>query len=84
MILPDVNVLLYAYDMSSKHHLPCKAWWERCLSSSETVGLAWSTALGFLRIATSEHFAGLTRFVPLNKSSGQQRLTANERAQAGE
>lgn len=52
MILPDVNVLLYAYDRSSPHHDTARDWWEAALSGREPIGLAWSTVLGFIRIST--------------------------------
>lgn len=53
MILVDVNLLLYAYDSSSKHHESAKSWWENQLSQPQPVGLPWATILAFLRIATN-------------------------------
>jgi toxin-antitoxin system PIN domain toxin len=50
--LPDVNLLLYAVDSTSPRHTAAKAWLEARLSGSETVGFAWVTLLGFLRIST--------------------------------
>jgi predicted nucleic acid-binding protein len=32
MILPDANLLLYAYDQSSPFHARAKAWCERIMS----------------------------------------------------
>ncbi|MBN1610648.1 MAG: type II toxin-antitoxin system VapC family toxin [Polyangiaceae bacterium] len=52
MILPDVNLLLYAYDTSSPSHERARLWWERVLSGREPVRLAWVTILGFVRIGT--------------------------------
>ena len=52
MIVPDVNVIVHAYDADSPHHTRSRAWWEETLSSMEPVGIAWITALGFLRITT--------------------------------
>lgn len=52
MIVPDVNMIVYAYDADSPHHTRAKAWWEETLSSPLSVGIAWSVALGFIRIAT--------------------------------
>lgn len=62
MILPDVNMLLYAYDRSSKFHETAKRWLEDALST-EQVFFTWHTLTGFLRIAT--HPAILSRPVPL-------------------
>lgn len=51
MILPDVNVLLYAYDISSPFHAKSLAWFETILSEEE-VFFSWHTITGFLRIIT--------------------------------
>lgn len=52
MIIPDVNLLLYACDSSSDRHSPARDWWEAVLSGSEPVRLPWVTILGFVRIGT--------------------------------
>jgi toxin-antitoxin system PIN domain toxin len=51
--LPDVNLFVYAYDLSSPRNAPALGWLEATLSGSETVALAWSTLLGFVRISTN-------------------------------
>lgn len=53
MRIPDLNALLYASDSSSRHHEPARAWVERALSATETVGFATVVLLGFVRIATN-------------------------------
>jgi toxin-antitoxin system PIN domain toxin len=53
VILVDANLLLYAYDASSREHARAKAWLEDVLSRTEQVGFAWVTLLAFLRIATN-------------------------------
>ncbi len=53
MILPDINLLVYAYNEDAPLHSASKAWWERCLSGSEPVGLAWIVVLGFVRLMSS-------------------------------
>lgn len=52
MIVPDVNLLIYAYNRDAPHHAEAKTWWEDLLSSDEPVGLPWATALGFIRLMT--------------------------------
>lgn len=52
MILPDVNLLIYAYNSDAPHHAAAKAWLEDLMSSDEPVGLPWVTALGFIRLMT--------------------------------
>ena len=53
MIVPDVNLLLYAYDANSRFHAAAAAWWRACLSGSEPVGLPPVVLFAFLRIGTS-------------------------------
>jgi toxin-antitoxin system PIN domain toxin len=53
MIVPDVNLLIYAYDQCSGFHERAKRWWEQCLSGTEIVGVSWMAALGFLRLITN-------------------------------
>lgn len=52
MILPDVNVLLYAVDRRSAPHRAARAWLESTLSGGQPIGLAWVVILAFLRITT--------------------------------
>jgi uncharacterized protein len=51
--LPDVNLLLYAYDSDSPRHAAAREWLEETLSDTETVALAWAAMVGFVRIATN-------------------------------
>lgn len=53
MILPDANLLLYAYDRSSRFHQRAARWWKDCMEGDEEVGLAAVTVFAFVRIATS-------------------------------
>lgn len=52
MIVPDVNLLIYAYNSDAPHHTEAKAWWEDLLGSGEPVGIPWVTMLGFVRLMT--------------------------------
>ncbi|MGH8228673.1 MAG: TA system VapC family ribonuclease toxin [Steroidobacteraceae bacterium] len=53
MIVPDANLLLYAYDSSSPFHDRSRNWWQACLSGREAVGLTHPVIFAFLRISTS-------------------------------
>ena len=53
MIVPDANLLLYAYDSSSTFHERSAAWWSGCLSGREPVGLCGVVLFAFIRIGTS-------------------------------
>ena len=52
MILPDVNLLLYAYDESSPFHARSKAWCEDLMSGPSPLILLPTVVFGFVRIAT--------------------------------
>jgi toxin-antitoxin system PIN domain toxin len=53
VILVDANLLLYAYDSSSAHHAKARRWLESTFSGTESVRVALSSVLAFLRITTS-------------------------------
>lgn len=53
MILPDVNLLVYAYDSTSRRHEVARIWWEGCLNGSQMIGLPWVLLLGFIRLLTN-------------------------------
>jgi hypothetical protein len=53
VILPDANLLLYAYDETSPFHEKAKRWWEGLLSQPEAVGICPCVLFAFLRIGTN-------------------------------
>ncbi len=53
MIVPDINLILYAYDSDGPFHRESAAWWARCLNGSETVGLAPVVIFAFIRLCTN-------------------------------
>lgn len=53
MILPDANLLLYAYHPRAEQHQTSKDWLEGALSGSELVGLTWLSVWAFLRVSTN-------------------------------
>ncbi|MFM7751940.1 MAG: type II toxin-antitoxin system VapC family toxin [Opitutaceae bacterium] len=53
MILPDANLLLYAYDRESPFHPEAARWWAGLLSGAEPVGLCPVVVFAFLRLATN-------------------------------
>jgi len=52
MILPDANLLLYAYDQSSPFHGRAKKWCEDIMSGPAPVILVPVVIFGFVRMAT--------------------------------
>ncbi|MSU65859.1 MAG: PIN domain-containing protein [Opitutus sp.] len=52
MIVPDANLLLYAYDSESPFHSGASRWWAALLSGVEPVGLCPVVVFAFLRLST--------------------------------
>jgi uncharacterized protein len=53
VILPDVNLLVHAYNEGTAWHQRACPWLEEVLTASELVALTWPTITGFLRLTTS-------------------------------
>lgn len=53
MILPDVNILLYAHITAYPVHARARAWWEATLRGNERVALTDVAIFGFVRLATN-------------------------------
>jgi toxin-antitoxin system PIN domain toxin len=53
VIVPDVNVLLYAHVDGFDQHDAAREWWGAALSGRETIGLAPVVISGFVRLVTS-------------------------------
>lgn len=51
MILPDVNLLIYAYDENSKFYVPAVKWLKHVMET-EQLFFSWHTITGFIRIIT--------------------------------
>ncbi len=52
MILPDVNLLLYAHNRADARHEDARVWWENHLNGTNPVALCWVALNGFIRIST--------------------------------
>ena len=52
MILPDINLLVYAHDELARPHQAARQWWEAALNGANSVGLPWVVSLGFVRLVT--------------------------------
>ncbi len=53
MIVPDLNLLIYATNRDSPRHAASRTWWEDTLSADIPVGVPWIVTLGFLRLTTN-------------------------------
>jgi toxin-antitoxin system PIN domain toxin len=52
MILPDVNVLVYAHRADAPNHAAYKGWLEQVVNSEQAYGLSDMVLSGFLRVVT--------------------------------
>lgn len=53
MMVPDINLLLYAEIAAFPEHVASRGWWEATLNGTEEVGLPPPTVFGFIRISTN-------------------------------
>ncbi len=52
MLIPDINILVHAYNLNSPRHERARCWWEDTLNQPRPIGMPWPTVLGFIRIMT--------------------------------
>ncbi len=52
MIIPDINLLIYAHNAADPQHIPAKDWWESKINGGEPVGIPWIVIGGFIRLMT--------------------------------
>lgn len=53
MIIPDLNLLLYAHNTEDPRHDAARLWWMNSLTSKETIGIPLAVSVGFIRLATN-------------------------------
>jgi toxin-antitoxin system PIN domain toxin len=54
MIVPDLNLQIYAYNLGAPDHVRARQWWEDIMRRLEPVGMPLSVALGFIRLMTNQ------------------------------
>lgn len=52
MIIPDINLLVYAHNTEAPHHELARTWWSDLLTRQYTVAIPWAVILGFVRLVT--------------------------------
>lgn len=53
MIVPDVNLLLYAHLTAFPEHVQARRWWEGLVNGTREIGIAAPALFGFVRLATN-------------------------------
>jgi hypothetical protein len=71
MIVPDVNLLLYAVVTGFPQHQAARAWFEAALNGSAPVGLTSPAIFGFLRLVTNARV--LESPLPVDRATGHVR-----------
>ncbi len=52
MIVPDLNLLVYAYNTDAPLHDEACVWWEGLMNGRDPVGIPWVVSCGFVRLMT--------------------------------
>jgi uncharacterized protein len=52
VILPDLNLVIYAHNVGAPDHDAARVWWEDLLNGTEVVVIPWVVVLGFVRLMT--------------------------------
>ena len=53
MIIPDINLLVYAHNQDDIRYDSARSWWNSLLESEESIGLPLAVSVGFVRLATN-------------------------------
>ena len=68
MIVPDINLLLYAHVSGFAEHGEARRWWEGLLNGRTQVGLASPVLFGFIRLCTNRRI--LDHPMPVDRALG--------------
>lgn len=52
MILPDINLLIYAHNENAPQHDRARVWWQGLMDREAPVLLPWAVLFGFIRLVT--------------------------------
>lgn len=48
--MPDVNLLVYAYNATAPYHRQAAGWWQNTINSADPVGVCWPVLQSFVRL----------------------------------
>jgi uncharacterized protein len=54
VLIPDLNLLVYAFNSDASHHRPSAQWWEDSLNGDERIGVPWLVLMGFIRLLSGK------------------------------
>ena len=53
MIIPDLNLLVYAHNARDRRHSTARRWWDELITGNEIIGIPLAVSIGFVRLATN-------------------------------
>ena len=53
MIVPDLDLLVFAHNEGSQFHHGASAWWENLVNGTEPIGMPWQVSNGFIRLMSN-------------------------------
>ena len=68
MIIPDINLLVYAYNPAAAEYIASRRWLDGLLNGEESVGLTWVVVTGFVRQITNPRIV----FEPLSPEAAME------------
>jgi uncharacterized protein len=52
MVIPDITLLVFAYNEAAPRHDGARAWWEGLMTGREPIAVPWAVVFGFIRLVT--------------------------------
>ena len=59
MIVPDLDLLIYAYNEGNEPHQDARMWWEGLVNGTEPAGMPWQVSEGFIRQMANPKFVAV-------------------------
>ena len=53
MIIPNINLLVYAHNQDDVRYEAARSWWDNLLAAEESIGTPLAVSVGFVRLATN-------------------------------
>ncbi len=53
MIIPDINLLVYAHNRDDVRYEAARSWWANLLEGEENIGIPLAVSVGFIRLTTN-------------------------------
>jgi hypothetical protein len=52
VVVPDISLLVFAYNEAAPRHVAARGWWEDLMGGRQPVGVPWAVVVGFVRLVT--------------------------------